>query len=540
VPQHLITPYGGVLRDLVAGAERAQELHEASRGWPSVDLNAEQLCDLELLLGGAYSPLAGFMTRADHDGVMSRMQLADGTPWPAPVVLSVPAAVAAKLAPGTWLALRDAEGVMLAALDVRDVWQTDSGEPPAPGGGMWLVGGPVEGLRLPAHYDFAALRLTPAEVRRELARLGWRRVVAYQPTRGMHRAEHAMTLQAAKETGASLLIHVTAGKGSSADVDHFSLVRCCAAMVGHYPQGTARLALLPFAARLRGTRETLLRAILARNYGCTHLLLEPGAAVAEVPAEIGVGVLAPTPMAYAEAQAAWLPASSLPPGAATLALGADELTERLASGREIPAWFSFPEVVEELHRVHPPRYRQGFTVFFTGLSGAGKSTIAGVLLTKFMEMGGRPVTLLDGDIVRKNLSSELGFSKEHRDINIRRIGFVASEITKNGGIALCAPIAPYDSIRKEVRAAIERVGGFVLVHVSTPLATCELRDRKGLYAKARAGLIPQFTGISDPYEEPADAEVVLDTTEMTPEEAAQEVVLYLERRGYIAAEGAGS
>jgi sulfate adenylyltransferase len=212
----------------------------------------------------------------------------------------------------------------------------------------------------------------------------------------------------------------------------------------------------------------------------------------------------------------------------------------MAAGSEVPAWLSFPEVVEELRRTHPPRHRQGFTVFFTGLSGAGKSTVAAVLLARFMEAGGRPVTLLDGDIVRKHLSSELGFSKEHRDINIRRIGFVAAEITKNGGIAICAPIAPYDSVRKQVRAMVEPVGGFVLVHVSTPLSVCESRDRKGLYAKARAGIIPQFTGVSDPYEEPLDAEVVLDTTDLTPEEAAQEIVLFLERRGYVAAEKAGA
>jgi sulfate adenylyltransferase len=242
-------------------------------------------------------------------------------------------------------------------------------------------------------------------------------------------------------------------------------------------------------------------------------------------------------MVYVEDLDTYLPDDEVPEGVRTLDISGTELRRRLAEGREIPRWFTFPEVAIELKRSYAPRHRQGFTVFFTGLSGAGKSTIANALLVKFLEMGGRPVTLLDGDIVRKHLSSELGFSQEHRDLNIRRIGFVASEITKNGGIAICAPIAPYDRVRKEVRTMVGQVGGFVLVHVATPLEVCEQRDRKGLYAKARAGVIQQFTGVSDPYEVPADAEVVLDTTELTPEQATQEIILHLEREGYIGVNG---
>jgi sulfate adenylyltransferase len=256
--------------------------------------------------------------------------------------------------------------------------------------------------------------------------------------------------------------------------------------------------------------------------------------------ELGIRMVPFSAMVYLEDQDTYVPEDEVPAGARTLNLSGTELRRRLYDGKEIPAWFTFPEVAEELRRSYPPRHRQGLTVFFTGLSGAGKSTIANVLYVKFLEMGGRPVTLLDGDIVRKNLSSELGFSKEHRDINIRRIGFVAAEITKNGGIALCAPIAPYDSVRQEVRAAIRPYGGFILVHVATPLEVCEKRDRKGLYAKARAGLVQGFTGISDPYEVPADAEMVLDTTDMTPEEAAQEVLLHLERLGFLGVNGGGS
>ena len=238
-------------------------------------------------------------------------------------------------------------------------------------------------------------------------------------------------------------------------------------------------------------------------------------------------------MVYVEDLDSYVPEDEVPAGTRALNISGTELRRRLAEGREIPPWFTFPEVARELRRTHPPRHRQGCTVFFTGLSGSGKSTIANVLRIKLLEKGGRPVTLLDGDIVRKHLSSELGFSKEHRDSNIRRIGFVASEITKNGGIAICAPIAPYESVRKEVRAMVEAWGGFVLVHAATPLEVCEQRDRKGLYAKARAGLVENFTGVSDPYEEPREAEVVIDTTDVTPEEAAQTIILYLERQGYI-------
>jgi sulfate adenylyltransferase len=238
-------------------------------------------------------------------------------------------------------------------------------------------------------------------------------------------------------------------------------------------------------------------------------------------------------VSYVEELDTYLPSDEIPPGARTLDISGTELRRRLAEGREIPAWFSFPEVAEELRRTHPPRAQQGFTVFLTGLSGAGKSTIASVLLVKFMETGGRPVTLLDGDIVRKNLSSELNFSKEHRDINIRRIGFVAAEITKNGGIAICAPIAPYDSVRKEVRGMVEPGGGFVLVHVATSIEVCEERDRKGLYAKARAGQLTGMTGIDDPYEVPTDADLVIDASEVPIDDAVHAVLHHLTETGWV-------
>ncbi|KPJ93127.1 MAG: adenylyltransferase [Gemmatimonas sp. SG8_17] len=570
---HLIDPHGGVLVDLVVSKERAGELIAHSRDWPSWDLTPRQLCDLELLLNGGFSPLRGYMKRDDYESVCQSMRLGDGTLWPIPITLDVPKETAETVEPGSTLALRDPEGVMLAVLHVEDVWKPDrTAESEAVFGTTnpehsgvahligrthdYYVGGTVEGIQLPIHYDFRNLRRTPAELRKEFARLGWRRVVAFQTRNPMHRAHHELTLRAAKEVQASLLIHPTVGLARPGDLDHYTRVRCYEALLQRYPHQTAKLALLNLAMRSAGPREAVLHAIIRKNHGCTHLIVGPDHAgpgfdstgarfygrydaqdlLREHEKELGVEMVPSKMLVYVEDQDRFLPVDEVPQGARMLSMADSELRDRLADGREVPEWFTFKEVVKELRRTHPPRHRQGFTVFFTGLSGSGKSTIANALLVKFLEMGGRPVTLLDGDIVRKNLSSELGFSREHRDINIRRIGFVASEITKNGGIALCAPIAPYDSVRKQNRDVIKPMGGYILVHVATPLEVCEERDRKGLYAKARAGIIKEFTGISDPYEVPDDADVVIDTTNVTPAEAAQRVILYLEKEGYIGAE----
>jgi len=570
---HLIAPHGGTLVNLIVDETRAAELRTHSRDWPSWDLTPRQLCDLELLLNGGFSPLRGFLGRKDCEAVRDGMRLADGTLWPMPIVLDVPEDLASKLKAGGSLALRDAEGVMLAVLHVEDVWQPDrqaeakavfgSTNQEHPGVAYllgqthpWYVGGRLEGIHPPVHYDYHDLRRTPAEVRAELAKLGWRKVVAFQTRNPMHRAHQELTLRAAKELGANLLIHPVVGMTKPGDVDHYTRVRCYQALMPSYPKNTALLSLLPLAMRMGGPREAIWHAIIRKNHGCTHFIVGrdhagPGKDSTGKPfygpydaqellkkheQELGIGMVPFKQMLYVPELDTYFPEDEVPAGAKTLDISGTEQRRRLQLGLELPAWFTFPAVEKELRKSSPPRHRQGFTVFFTGLSGSGKSTIANVLLVKLLEMGGRPVTLLDGDLVRKHLSSELGFSKEHRDINIRRIGFVASEITKNGGIALCAPIAPYDKTRKDVRAMVERVGGFELVHIATPVETCETRDRKGLYAKARAGILKEFTGISDPYEAPADAEVVIDTTDTTPEEAAQQILLHLEKEGYIGAE----
>jgi sulfate adenylyltransferase len=566
----LIEPHGGVLIDLLVRGQEAEDLKAASRDWPSWDLTPRQLCDLELLISGGFSPLRGFLGRADYEGVRDQMRLADGTLWTMPITLDVSEEFARSLQPNTRVALRDPEGVMLAVLDVDEIWQPDrnaeaeavfgTNNPEHPGVGYLLqrsnpfyLGGRITGVELPHHYDFKSLRLTPAELRAEFAREGWRRVVAFQTRNPLHRAHYELTLRAAKQHEANLLIHPVVGMTKPGDVDHYTRVRCYQALLGRYPQHTVRLSLLPLAMRMGGPREAVWHATIRKNHGCTHFIVGrdhagPGKDSKGTPfygpydaqqllqkyeAELGVQMVPFQQMLYLPDEDRYVPTDEVPEGKQTLDISGTELRARLTDGREIPEWFSFPEVVRELRATTPARNKQGFTVFFTGLSGSGKSTIANVLLVKFLEMGGRPVTLLDGDLVRKNLSSELGFSKEHRDINIRRIGYVASEITKNGGIALCAPIAPYDTTRKDVRAAIAPHGGFLLVHVATPLEVCEQRDRKGLYAKARAGIVKEFTGISDPYEEPADADMTIDTTDVTPEEAAQEILLHLEREGYI-------
>jgi len=572
---HLIAPHGGELIQLIVEPKYASELKAQSREWPSWDLTARQICDLELLLNGGFSPLRGFMSRQDYEGVCCNMRLESGMLWPMPITLDVSEEFAKSLTPGSSkVALRDAEGVMLAVLHVEEVWQPDrkseaemvfrTTSTAHPGvdyllnkSNPWYVGGRIEGVQPPPHYDFRSWRLTPAELRAEFTRLGWRRVVAFQTRNPMHRAHVELTFRAAKQVEANLLIHPSVGMTKPGDVDYFTRVRCYQLLLSKYPHGTVTLALLPLAMRMGGPREAIWHGIIRKNHGCTHFIVGrdhagPGNDVDGKPfygpyeaqqlfrkhqTDIGVTMVPFNMMVYLEDQDRYVPDNEVPDGARVLNISGTQLRQRLNEGRDIPSWFTYPEVVSELRRSFPPRHKQGLTIFFTGLSGSGKSTIANILLTKFLEVGGRPVTILDGDLVRKHLSSELGFSKEHRDINIRRIGYVASEITKNGGIAICAPIAPYDATRRHVRQLIEPFGGFILVHVATPVEVCEQRDRKGLYAKARAGILKEFTGISDPYEEPKDAEVVIDTTELAPEEAAQEIILHLEREGFIGVNG---
>ena len=422
--------------------------------------------------------------------------------------------------------------------------------------GKVYLGGPVTGIQQPVHYDFRGRRDTPNELRALFRKLGWRKVVAFQTRNPLHRAHQELTFRAAKEAQANLLIHPVVGMTKPGDVDHFTRVRCYEAVLDKYPQSTTNMSLLNLAMRMGGPREAVWHGLIRANHGCTHFIVGrdhagPGKnsqgedfygpydaqdLFREYQSEIGVEMVDFKHMVYVQERAQYEPADEIEDrdNVTILNISGTELRRRLQEGLEIPEWFSFPEVVAELRRTRPPRAKQGFTVFFTGLSGSGKSTIANALMVKLMEMGGRPVTLLDGDIVRKNLSSELGFSKEHRDLNIRRIGYVASEITKNGGIAICAPIAPYATTRRAVREDVEQFGAFIEVHVATSLEECERRDRKGLYKLAREGKIKEFTGISDPYDVPADPELSVETENVEVDNCAHQVILKLESMGLIA------
>ena len=563
-------PHGGELKLLYLGDEQAEAEKKRALDYPSWDLTPRQLCDIELILNGAFSPLEGFLGRADYDRVLADMRLVDGTLWPMPITLDVSEGFAAGVKEGDHIALRDLEGVMIATMEVSDIWTPDKSreakavfgttDPKHPAvhylfdqANPVYLGGRLKGIERPTHYDFRHLRDDPQDVRERFRKLGWRRVVAFQTRNPMHRAHQELTFRAAREAGANLLIHPVVGMTKPGDIDHFTRVRCYESLLKQYPEQTTMLSLLPLAMRMAGPREVLWHAIIRKNYGCTHMIVGrdhagPGADSQGNPFygpydaqemmkrhedELGISMVPFRMMVYVEARAEYLPVDEVGADEKTLNISGTELRRRLHEGLEIPSWFSYDEVITELRRTHPPRHRQGFTVFFTGLSGSGKSTIANALMVKLMEMGGRPVTLLDGDIVRKNLSSELGFSKQHRDLNILRIGFVASEIAKNGGVAICAPIAPYSATRRKVRETIAPVGGFIEVHVATPLETCEQRDRKGLYAKARAGVIKEFTGISDPYEVPENPEVVIDTREISPDLAAHRILIKLETMGFI-------
>ena len=558
--------------ELVAPGADAARLRERAARLPSWDLTRRQACDLELLMNGGFWPLTGFLGEADYDGVVEGMRLSSGALWPIPVTLDVTEAFAAEAAPGGEIALRDQEGVILATMEVTDRWTPDrerearmvfgADDPAHPAveqlrraAGRVCLGGPVSGVQMPVHYDFRSRRFTPNELRAHFRKLGWRRIVAFQTRNPLHRAHQELTFRAAREVEANLLIHPVVGMTKPGDIDHFTRVRCYEAALDKYPPATTAMSLLNLAMRMAGPREAVWHGLIRRNHGCTHFIVGrdhagPGLRSDGEPFygpydaqdlfrahqdEIGVEMVEFKHMVYVRELAQYKPVNEIreEDGMTLLDISGTELRRRLAEGLEVPDWFSFPEVVRELRRTHPPRSRQGFTVFFTGLSGSGKSTLANAILVKLMEMGGRPVTLLDGDVVRRHLSSELGFSKEHRDINIRRIGYVASEITKNGGIALCAPIAPYAETRRDVRRMIERHGAFCEVHVATSLEECERRDRKGLYRLAREGKIKEFTGISDPYEIPEDPELRIETEGEAVDDCAQRVILKLEQMGLI-------
>jgi sulfate adenylyltransferase len=554
---------------LIVHFRRVEVLRHEALTLKNIDLTGQQQADIELLLNRGMYPLDGFMDRENYESVLESMRLADGTVFPMPVCLDVKKHIAESLEKGQRVALNDREGVLIAILSVTDVWPleqrreaeavfgtTDPGRHPEVQSLLnrendWYVGGTLEGVSLPVHYDFQELRYTPSETVRRFTMNGWRKVLGFHTDDYLHCAHREMVLQAARNAGAAILLHPVADLSHPGDLDYYTQVRCYQHFIKKFPPNMILLGLMPFASRDAGPRSALWQAIIRKNFGCSHFMVaddhgDPlkngnekfyprGAAqelVAEFADETGVEMVPQLELGYLPEEKKYVEITRRYENEIET-ISSGELHRRLTMGVHIPEWFSYPEIVEELSGTFPPRSKQGFTVFMTGLSGSGKSTIAKVLLVKFLEMNDRPVTLLDGDIVRKNLSSELTFSKEHRELNVTRIGFVANEITKNGGIALCAPIAPYERSRRANRELISRHGGYIEVHVATPLAVCESRDRKGLYAKARAGIIQGVTGVTDPYDPPERPDIVIDTTDITPMEAVQEILLFLQQQGYI-------
>ena len=565
-------PPHGLIPELYAPSDSAQKLKAAAIDLVSWDLTPRQICDLELLMNGGFQPLMGFLTEADYSGVVNSMRLGNGSLWPIPITLDVSAEFAGTIELGQDIALRDLEGVILGTLTVTDRWLPDKKQEainvfgtddiahPAVNylyhtAGDVYLGGPVAGIQPPTHYDFRARRNTPNELRAYFRKLGWRKIVAFQTRNPLHRAHQELTFRASRQAQANLLFHPVVGLPMPGDVDHFTRVRCYEAVLDNYQSTTTSLSLLNLAMRMAGPREAIWHGLIRRNHGCTHFIVGRdhagpgknsqgedfyGPYDAQVlfhkhQEEMGIEMIDFKHMVYVQERAQYEALDDIDqPGALTiLDISGSELRRRLDQGLEIPDWFSFPEVVSELRKTHLPRSQQGFTVFFTGFSGSGKSTVANALMVKLMEIGGRPVTLLDGDVVRKNLSSELGFSKEHRDINIRRMGFVASEISKNGGIAICAPIAPYAETRQAVREMTEAYGTFCEVHVATRIEECERRDRKGLYKLAREGKLKEFTGVSDPYEIPKAPELRVETENVDVDHCAHQVILKLEQLGLI-------
>ncbi|MEM8559912.1 MAG: bifunctional sulfate adenylyltransferase/adenylylsulfate kinase [Bacteroidota bacterium] len=568
----LIAPHGGDLCDLVAGVDVA-EATQANADLPSITLSDRQLCDIELILNGGFSPLKGFLNKADYDGVVSDMRLADGTLWPMPITLDVDADTAKQYSAGDRIALRDKTGLMLAVITVEDIWDADKGVEaeqvfgttdtahPAVAylmeqAGTHYIGGPLEGVQLPKHYDFADLRRTPAELRALLEEIDVNQVVAFQTRNPMHRAHKELTDLAAEDIGGKLLIHPVVGMTKPGDVDYFTRVRCYKKLLEYYPENRAMLSLLPLAMRMAGPREAVWHGIIRKNYGCTHLVVGrdhagPGNGsdgepiygpydaqelFTSVSEEIGVTMVPFRLMVYVPADDAYAPIDEVQAAGKEFSMiSGTQLREKLRTGAEIPNWFSYDEIVAELRKSYPPKEKQGFTVFFTGLSGSGKSTVANALVVRLLEFGERAVTLLDGDVVRTHLSKGLGFSREDRSTNVQRIGYVASEVTKHGGIAVCAPIAPYFADRKANRDLISSVGNYIEVFISTPLEVCEARDVKGLYKMAREGKIKEFTGISDPYEAPENAEIDIPSHTMPVQEAVDTIIAYLQNEGLLPA-----
>ncbi|MGV3739841.1 MAG: bifunctional sulfate adenylyltransferase/adenylylsulfate kinase [Gammaproteobacteria bacterium] len=534
-------------------------------------LTKRQLCDLECILNGAFAPLTGFLNEDDYRSVCKTMRLTNGALWPMPITLDVSETFATQVQLGEQIVLTNDENTPLALLTVSSKWQPDKDEEALfvfgscdkkhPGvnylftiAGLYYLGGTVTALSPIMHYDFVQYRHTPSELRQVFNTQGWSRIIAFQTRNPIHRAHYELMQRAADEVNGNLLIHPVVGMTRNGDIDAVTRVHCYEAILAEFPKQRAILSLLPLAMRMAGPREALWHAIIRKNFGVTHFIVGrdhagPGLNSAGHPFydpyaaqkltnqykdEIGIELIPFSAVVYVKEKAKFYTMEELNPDDTIEDISGTELRRRLEKGLMIPDWFTFPEVIKILQTAYPPKYKQGFTLFFTGLSGAGKSTIAKAFVSYLKSNSKqRKITLLDGDVIRRNLSNGLGFSKADRDIQIRRIGYVAAEITKHGGIAICAAIAPYSELRQQIRSTINEYGGFIEIYVATPLSVCKKRDIKGLYRQAELGLIQHFTGVSDPYEEPVNPEITIDTSVMTVHDAVQKIFSYLITQGYF-------
>ncbi|MCJ1308326.1 Sulfate adenylyltransferase [Agyrium rufum] len=566
-------PHGGVLKDLLArDAPRRKELEQEAESLPAIVLSERQLCDLELILNGGFSPLESFMNEKDYNGVVENCRLADGSLFSMPITLDVSQDMidSFNIAPGARLALRDfRDDRNLAIITVDDVYKPNKGKEAKDvfGGDEehpavkylfetaqdFYVGGKIDAIQRLNHYDYTALRYTPAEMRSHFEKLGWTRVVAFQTRNPMHRAHRELTVRAARARLANVLIHPVVGLTKPGDIDHFTRVRVYQALLPRYPNGMAVLGLLGLAMRMGGPREAIWHAIIRKNHGATHFIVGrdhagPGKnsagkdfygpydaqyAVEKYRDELGIEVVPFQQMIYLPDTDEYKPDDEIPAGVRSLNISGTELRSRLKSGKEIPEWFSYPEVVRVLRESHPPRSKQGFTVMLTGYQNSGKAAIARALQVTLNQQGGRPTSLLLGENVRSNLSSELGFSRADRHKNVQRIAFVAAELTKAGAAVIAAPIAPFEASRKAAKDTISQHGSFYLVHVATSLAYCEKTDKRGVYARARRGSVKGFTGVDDPYEAPPKPELRVDVESQTVREIVQRIVLMLESEGLL-------
>ena len=537
---------------------------------PSWELTDRQICDLELLLTKGFDPLDGFLDKKNYDSVLSSCRLINGSLWPIPITLDISRSFLTKIKNQKKITLRDKEGFPLAILKINDIWEPDlekeaisvygTNDVNHPGVNYLYnisesiyVGGKVELINYPRHYDYQKHRHTPSELKKIFKNKNWEKIIAFQTRNPLHKAHIEMTIRASQDYNAKILIHPVVGLTKPGDVDHYTRVRCYEHALDKYSDGEAFLSLIPLAMRMGGPREALWHALIRKNYGCTHLIVgrdhagpgnningdsfygpyEAQELLLKHEQEIGIKMIPFKFMVFVPSKKSYEVIDNVKKGTDFQTISGTELRSLLDQGKGIPEWFTYPQIAIELERSRPTLLKRGLTIFFTGLSGSGKSTLANGLLVKFLEEGSRPVSLLDGDIIRTHLSSELGFSKEHRSLNVQRIGFVASEITKNRGIAICAPIAPYTRDRSFNRELISQVGGYVEIYVSTSLETCEERDVKGLYEKARNGLIPEFTGISDPYEEPLNPEIIIDSSGISPEILVDKIYSKIRNLGFI-------